>query len=154
MEQLAKSVREVIVATDGYRRAIAAAGAISTTECAALGELLHLGDCTPTHLAQQLGMTTSSATALLDRLESANLVVRKRHPRDRRRSLITLTEHGAELIESMFALFARDIAAVMAEAAPVDVRLFEEFLQRIAASLRSRAADPVAVAAALPHRTR
>lgn len=53
------------------------------------GEPLGTGE-----LAQRLGMRSPSATAVLDRLESAGHVRRAAHPTDRRRVVIEATDDG------------------------------------------------------------
>ncbi len=47
-----------------------------------------------TELADALGITTSSVTSLIDRMERSGLVKRQPHPRDRRRTVVQLTKYG------------------------------------------------------------
>ncbi|WP_198942846.1 MarR family winged helix-turn-helix transcriptional regulator [Actinophytocola xanthii] len=49
-------------------------------------------------IAKLLGLTSGSATRLVDRLEEAGLVTRVPDPRDRRKALVSLaTQRGAEI---------------------------------------------------------
>ncbi|HEY3957738.1 MAG TPA: MarR family transcriptional regulator [Streptosporangiaceae bacterium] len=57
---------------------------------------------TPRLLADRLGLTTGSVTAMLDRLEKAGYITRSPHPSDRRRLIVRATEtamrRAAELL--------------------------------------------------------
>jgi DNA-binding MarR family transcriptional regulator len=45
-------------------------------------------------LARDLQLTSSASTALVDRLERQGVAERTRHPHDRRRTIVRLTERG------------------------------------------------------------
>jgi len=141
MRQLANEVRAVMVAADTYRRAMAAALGVGVTEVSALGEIRQDGPLTPSELARRLGLTSPSVTSLLDRLEAAGLVARRRHPADRRSVLVELTEAGEELLLASFEQFSEDVAAAVRSASPEHVRELGELLGGVAGSLRTRAAD-------------
>lgn len=51
MRDVAEHLRALIVASDDYRRTMATAVDVSTTEVAVLGQLLHEGALTPTLIA-------------------------------------------------------------------------------------------------------
>ena len=55
----------------------------------------------PTEFAGALMLTSSGTTKRLDRLEQAGLIMRGPDPQDRRGTLITLTDEGHELIDSV-----------------------------------------------------
>lgn len=59
-------------------------------------------EVTPQSLARHLGITTASATALLDRLTQQGHVDRVVHPDDRRSRLVTLTPHARETFFAHF----------------------------------------------------
>ncbi|TQM13999.1 MarR family transcriptional regulator [Pseudonocardia kunmingensis] len=52
----------------------------------------------PVELGNRLGMRSASATELVDRLEGAGHVRRVRHPRDRRRVVVEVTESGRSAV--------------------------------------------------------
>ncbi|HWN34087.1 MAG TPA: MarR family transcriptional regulator [Pseudonocardia sp.] len=142
MRQLANQVRAVMIAADTYRRAMAAALGVGVTEVSALGEIREDGPLTPSELARRLGLTSPSVTSLLDRLEAAGLVVRRRHPADRRSVLVELTGVGDELLVAAFEQFSEDVAAAVRSASPEHVRELGELLGGVAGALRARAGDP------------
>ena len=55
-------------------------------------ELLYSAPMGPRQLAEKLQMSPAGITKLVDRLERRGLVQRRRHPADRRRSLVFVTE--------------------------------------------------------------
>ncbi len=57
----------------------------------------------PTDLTDATMLTSSGTTKRLDKLEQAGLIRREPDPNDRRGTLITLTEAGRELIDSVTA---------------------------------------------------
>jgi len=57
---------------------------------------------TPGWLGSQLGISSASTTALVDRLEAAGLLARTRDTEDRRRVLVTVTPRAEELGWSFF----------------------------------------------------
>ena len=154
MERLAEQLRAVIVATDDYRRAMAAALGVGVHEAAVLGELLHRGPLPPSALVKRLGIASASVTALLDRLERVGYTRRERHPTDRRSVLVVLTPAGRSAIEATFGLFRDDVHSSVVLSAPQHTRELTATLAKIAEALRNRAARPGAIADALSERVR
>ncbi|GAB3711155.1 MarR family winged helix-turn-helix transcriptional regulator [Amycolatopsis oliviviridis] len=71
----------------------------------ALTVLRDLGGCSQQDLAKTLEMDGTNVVGLLNDLESANLIERKRSPQDRRRHIVELTDVGAkQLVKAEFAL--------------------------------------------------
>ncbi len=67
----------------------------------ALWVLQHTGPSTQQTLAQALGVTPRSVSALVDGLETAGHVERRPHPDDRRAVLVTLTPSSERLMARM-----------------------------------------------------
>jgi DNA-binding MarR family transcriptional regulator len=57
------------------------------------------GGCTQQALATTLEMDGTNIVGLLNELEAANLIQRRRSPQDRRRHLVELTDIGAKQLE-------------------------------------------------------
>ncbi len=55
----------------------------------------------PSDLADQCVMTSGGTTRLLDRLESQGLIQREPHPTDRRGSVVSLTDDGADRLAAL-----------------------------------------------------
>jgi DNA-binding MarR family transcriptional regulator len=58
---------------------------------------------TPTALYSSLMLSSGAMTNRLDRLENAGYIERKPHPKDRRGTLVTLTNQGMEVIDMVVA---------------------------------------------------
>lgn len=149
MDRLVSRVRRLVAATEAYRLAVAQALGVGLTETNALVDLYFHGPLTPSALAERLGLASPSVTALVDRLDTAGLVVRSPHPLDRRSVFVELSEVGATAVQAMSDLFSFDIA----QAADVELlehgEEFERLLDRITGRLRDRAGDRASVVAAL-----
>jgi DNA-binding MarR family transcriptional regulator len=76
--------------------AIASRSGINVTDMQCLNILQLRGPMTPGQLAEAMFLTTGGAiTAVVDRLEKAELVRRRRDRRDRRRVIVEAVESGA-----------------------------------------------------------
>jgi DNA-binding MarR family transcriptional regulator len=93
------AMRELILASEAYRNSVANHLGLGVTETQALSNLILTKAMGQTELADALGITTSSVTSLVDRMERSGLVKRQPHPRDRRRTVVQLTKYGAESVE-------------------------------------------------------
>jgi DNA-binding MarR family transcriptional regulator len=59
-----------------------------------------VGGLTPGELGRRLGLTSGGVTALAGRLIEAGHVERRRHPRDRRMRVLTVTKAGREHLDA------------------------------------------------------
>lgn len=148
------------MASDHYRQTTAAALGVGVGESAVLGHLLHNGPQTPSLIAARVGLTPASTTALIDRMEAVQLVVRTRNPRDRRSVLVSLTDLGHDAMSALYAMFSADISRALDRADPrirsdPELRaVLGELIDQIAAALRERAGDKLGVESALGLRSR
>ncbi|HEY0577340.1 MAG TPA: MarR family transcriptional regulator [Pseudonocardia sp.] len=131
---------------------MAVALGVGVTEISALGELRQDGPLTPSELSRRLGLTSPSVTSLLDRLESAGLVVRQRHPADRRSVLVRLTGGADAALAAFFELFSDDVAAAVESSDPDHVAELATMLGSIAEAMSARANDRDSIARELAER--
>jgi len=83
-------------------------------------------------LAEEVLLTRSNLTRLVDRLERAELLKREACPSDRRGTYAVLTEAGIAMQERMWKVYAEGIAAYFASAIPAeDVECFAAILMRL-----------------------
>lgn len=97
-----KAVAEYGVHLTLFRNAMSEWAGLNVTDMECLRFLFLKGVATPSELARQTGLTSGAATAMLDRLEKANLIERRPNPNDRRGTLITPAESAAEKVRSWF----------------------------------------------------
>jgi DNA-binding MarR family transcriptional regulator len=74
----------------------------------------------PTDLMNALMLTSSGTTKRLDRLEAAGMIAREPDPRDRRGTLIALTERGRALIDGVTGPHLDNEARLLAALTPAE----------------------------------
>jgi DNA-binding MarR family transcriptional regulator len=131
MDQAVLNLRRLILAGEHYRQAVADAIGLGTTESQALSYLAVHGSSGQSELARDLGLTSSALTA---RLERQGVAERVRHPRDRRRTIVTLTDRG----RAMVAESHRWLTATLERVDPDDLDLVSRSLAVIAEDLFTR----------------
>jgi DNA-binding MarR family transcriptional regulator len=75
---------------------------INRTDLRCMDVLLEQGQATPGYLADALGLTTGSVTAMLDRLEKLNYVERRPDPTDRRRIEVRPTAQSVAVARKLW----------------------------------------------------
>jgi DNA-binding MarR family transcriptional regulator len=90
-------LREIMLAVEQSRHTIAARLELNISDMSALSYIRSRGALGQKDLADYLGFSTSSITTLIDRLEAKNLLRRTAHPNDRRRTIVTITDHGLDI---------------------------------------------------------
>ncbi|MFF3015336.1 MarR family winged helix-turn-helix transcriptional regulator [Streptomyces sp. NPDC057939] len=98
-------------------------------------------------VARLTGLTSGSATRLVDRLVKAGIVERRADPHDRRRSLVVLSPAARERINKAWDTPGRAFGAVLDRYSDTELALIADYLHRAAEVGRSQAqrlnsADP------------
>lgn len=128
------NLRALIMAGERYRLAAADSVGLGTTESSAISYLAVHGARGQSELARDLNLTSSAATALVDRLEQHGVAERARHPTDRRRTTLRLTDRGVELA----AAGQRTLLESLEPVAVADLPQFSAWLAVVAADLDAR----------------
>lgn len=141
-----RQLRRLILAAEHYRQAVSDSIGLGTTESQAISVLALQGERGQSDLARDLQLTSSASTALVDRLERQGVAERTRHPSDRRRIVVRLTERGHQIaVESQRCL------AHALELLPEDqtssfsagLGIVADDLDRVARETKAGAANPV-----------
>jgi DNA-binding MarR family transcriptional regulator len=90
-------------------------------------------------LAVATGLTTGAVTAIIDRLERAGLVCRKRDRKDRRKVFVELQQERMKDLAPLYAGLRRSIEALVAKYKEAELALIGDFLERAAAVLEHEA---------------
>ena len=96
---VADGLRRLTLTLEQLRHRYGELAGVGYTDVMALGNLYADGPLSAADLATRLGITRSSVTALVDRLEDAGLVERQSDPDDRRRLRLTLTTQGRAAVQ-------------------------------------------------------
>jgi DNA-binding MarR family transcriptional regulator len=150
-----EALRELLLAGDSYRQSAATFLGLGTSETQAVSYLYSRGTLGQNELGTLLGINTSSATALVDRLERNKIAERIAHPTDRRRYLVRLTTEGHAIVRSAGRWFVRAFDHIDPDRLPE----FTAMLDAVATDLRTNAsriddAPPRVAAGAPPTRRR
>jgi DNA-binding MarR family transcriptional regulator len=109
---------------------------ITDLECLSL--LTIKGISRPTELARYTGLTTGSATAMLDRLEKAKFVTRKPNPKDRRGVLIEINKQSAGAIGPVIADVQKAHKELIASYSEEELATIVDFLTRFTQNVKKQ----------------
>ena len=135
------SLRELSSQLDHLDEAAAAHYGLNRTDMRALDILGREGPLAPTDLARRVGFTTGGITTVIDRLERAGYVARRREGYDRRRLLVEITDATRERDRAVFGgllQLAEDIATRYKDRDLQTIRGFIDEISRATASYAAR----------------
>lgn len=127
------AVRQVLRLAPDVHAALARRLGVGVTDLLALDHL----SVPPTpdgvvDLGRRLGVTSASATVLVDRLVAAGHVRRVAHPHDRRRALLEMTPHAETEVRTALEPFIRELTAVVDRLSPTEAETVLRFLEDLA----------------------
>lgn len=96
------ALRRILRATALYERDLALAAGVTPAQLRVL-QILHGrpdGSTTPKALATQMGVTQATVTAIIDKLESTEMVSRQRSETDRRQTNVMIAENGRATVRN------------------------------------------------------
>ncbi|MFC1437118.1 MarR family transcriptional regulator [Streptacidiphilus sp. N1-10] len=130
--RLGEATRAYQAAVDDFDRELAHHFGVNETDLRCLEILLQeLPEASPSQLADRLGLTTGSTTALLDRLERAGYLARRPHPTDRRKSIVRATPTFQQSAYAVMAPLVDEGHRMIADAfTPDQIATIADFLQR------------------------
>lgn len=132
--ETAGALRAVIVAGEQFHHTTAEYFGVAFSDLLALGELQDGGPISPRALADVVGLTPSTVTALLDRLAAADLAERRPHPTDRRKTEVVITEHGRTVLTDG----RRWMLEIVGDLPVGDLARAQTLLTYLAAGIRAR----------------
>jgi DNA-binding MarR family transcriptional regulator len=129
--QVALEAQAHQAAVDAVDAAAAAYLKVNRTDLRCL-EILYQADSTlPSQLAAQLGLTTGSVTAMLDRLEKLGYVSRSPDPTDRRKVVVRITPKAARKAAKVYGPLAEEgEREVLLRYTAADLRILLDFNRR------------------------
>ena len=129
--QLAALIRQYQRDSDDFDQAVAERAGINRTDLRCLDLLLELTmagrGMTPARLVEASGLTPSTITSVLDRLERAGYVRRVRDSENRRQVFLQLTAEFATLTQEIFGPLAQEGAGQLERFADSEVEVLIRF---------------------------
>lgn len=130
--ELLDRLRRLSWAQFGLFVALGRALGIGPNDVWALERLSMEGPLGPVELGRRLGgMKSASATALVDRLEAAGHVERRRHPSDRRRLVVLQTEQNYEVGSKAIQPLVDGLDEVAGEFSDEERAVVARYLERV-----------------------
>lgn len=141
--QLIADMRAFDASLDLLDASVAARVGISRSDLRAMECVSRRGRVMAGDLAAELGLTTGSVTALVDRMERAGFFRRVDNPADRRSVMVELTPKGKEQERRVFGRLASDAAKALSRYGGSDLAVISDFLRtatKLANAARARIA--------------
>jgi DNA-binding MarR family transcriptional regulator len=104
---------------------------LSIPEWKLLGQLYDHGEMKLASLAERLDVEAPLVTALIDKLEKKELVLRTHHPKDKRAKIITVTGKGKKVIEQIEPRVKEAMAGLLKGVSREQLRMYMLILQTI-----------------------
>ncbi len=98
IESVLIALRRLIRATDLYSRDLVKSTGLTTPQLLLLLSIKNRGEVSIRELALEISLSQATVTSILDRLETKNLVIRKRSTKDKRIVHAYLTDNGKKII--------------------------------------------------------
>jgi DNA-binding MarR family transcriptional regulator len=136
----ADGLRHLLLTIEQVRPRYGALAGVGGTGLMALGNLVAHGPMSAAELARRLGITRSSVTALVDRLEAAQLVARHPDTQDRRQLRLVVTERGEKAARNARTLTLDALQRVPPERLVTVARALEELAAALDQQLDSTTA--------------
>jgi DNA-binding MarR family transcriptional regulator len=129
MQQLRSEIVGYFGAASAFDERVAEKLKLSRTDMRCLDLLGRLGPMTAGHLADESGLSTGAVTFLLDRLEEAGMVRRRRDTEDRRRVWVELMPSAEKRLLRMQQPIAEEMRAVTQRFKAEELAIVRDFMR-------------------------
>lgn len=130
LEALDRVLRQVGAQSVLISDTIATRVGLNSTDLECLDLLFLAGPSTAGRLAEHTGLTTGAMTAVLDRLERARFLRRRRDPGDRRRVLVEVLPRALEALGPFYAPLAAAMGRLHGRYDERELALIVDYLSR------------------------
>ncbi len=137
-KQVFVAARDQGIASVLFRNAIGKKLGLNITDWECLSLLNIKGISTPTELARFTGLTTGSATVMLDRLEKANFLRRKANPKDRRGVLIEINKDSVKTTQPLVAGIQNAHRQLIEGYSEKELETIADFLTRFTSNVKEQ----------------
>lgn len=126
-----RAVLQAVAMAEPLQQELARRHGVSVGDVIALSRLRALGEATTTAFGVACGVRRSATTDLVDRLETAGLVMRCPHPSDRRARLVRVTDAGLDALAGSTLVHQSAIAERLARLSAEEQEQLAELLERL-----------------------
>ena len=123
-QQMVSMIAQVVL----FNHAATASLGLGASDSQFLTLLRTRGPMSPGQLAEASGLTSGTVTGVIDRLEKAKLVRRKRDSSDRRKVLVVPTADAVDRLSPIYAGQAALLSGVLAHRKPAELEVISSFL--------------------------
>jgi len=88
-------------------------------------------EITSSELGKRTGLDSATLTGILDRLEAAELLERRRHPDDRRAIQVCLTGKGSETAKEIYEMSLEANKTFLASLSPEEISTLKGLLEKV-----------------------
>jgi len=134
--KVAYALRALLIQHAAVYREMARRLDLGPNDLTAIQHLAENPDLGPAELSRRLGITTASATALLDRMENLGHLRREPNQKDRRRLTITITPQAMNALLTVLKPVIEEIDLVAAEFSAEEQETIIKFLKKATDSWR------------------
>jgi DNA-binding MarR family transcriptional regulator len=149
-QQLRSEIMGYLGAASEYDEGLAKKLKLSRTDMRCLDLIGRLGPMTAGRLAAESGLTTGAVTFILDRLEEARMVTRRRDTEDRRRVWVEIVPAARERLQGLQQPVAEEMRQVAQRFKADELALVRDFMRQakevferqLGGAARTDAAEP------------
>ena len=131
VKQVNMGASEYTISQVLFRHAVGGILGVNLTDMECLALIFSKGLANPSELARYTGLPSGATTAMLDRLEKAHLIERRRNPQDRRGTLIVLTNERTQEIGAMFASGREAINRLTSSYSESELETLADYFRRL-----------------------
>jgi len=128
--QVIRGAREFSIGTVVFHRAVGHVLGVNVTDMKCLDMMAQQKVATPSQLAAHTGLSSGATTAMIDRLEKAGLVERRSHPKDRRGTILILTQQAKRKLPSLFGSLGAAMEALVSSYPQSDLVVLNDFFAK------------------------
>jgi DNA-binding MarR family transcriptional regulator len=129
--QIIGGARQYSIGTVLFHQAVGELLGINVTDMKCLDIITLKSSATPSELAEHTGLSTGATTAMIDRLEKANLIERRPHPSDRRGTIVALTKQATRRLPEFFESLANAMQALVSGYSETELEILWDFFVKV-----------------------
>lgn len=136
--EIVGTIRKIIHAVDVHSKKLNSTTGITSPQLVILNEIKRNTQITTTKLAENISLSQSTATSIIDRLVEKVLVIRTRDEIDKRKWFLKLSETGNAIVDNSPLLIAQSFLDKFSSLPEWQQSQMLSSLQRIAEMLRDK----------------